>query len=332
MTGWLRSNLLRVFALLIGLTGLMAVGLVAFGAAAPPPPLDERARGVALGTVGYGDLPPLSQYSSAGGSPMNVRVYKSEGAKASLILIHGATGSSRTVHGLARYLSEWGAARVYALDVRGHGATSPRGDLERAGQLDVDLGELIAAVRRERPGEKTLVAAHGLGAGFVVRYAGLPKSPYPAADGYLLLAPLLEREAAVNRPGSDPAWGRLSVARAVGLAALDNVKVRFFQDLPVQAWNVATDSAEGERTAAYSFRLWKQFRAGEDFRRDLKGIKPPLTVMVGSHDDYLIAENFGPAIRFGKPDGEVIALDGVSHYGILVQPQALEAIAAWVRR
>jgi non-heme chloroperoxidase len=40
---------------------------------------------------------------------------------------------------------------AYALDVRGHGASGRRGDIDYIGQLDDDLADFMAQIRADHP-------------------------------------------------------------------------------------------------------------------------------------------------------------------------------------
>src|SRR3546814_6500667 len=66
-----------------------------------------------------------------------------------VILVHGSTADSASMHSLARARQSMpDPPTVYALDIRGHGQSGPlRGDIAYVGQLEDDLADFLAASR-----------------------------------------------------------------------------------------------------------------------------------------------------------------------------------------
>jgi Serine aminopeptidase, S33 len=71
------------------------------------------------------------------------------------VLIHGTATESSVMNALAKTLNAAGTT-VYAPDLRGHGASGNRGDIDYIGQLDDDLVDLIATkLEVSRPADAT---------------------------------------------------------------------------------------------------------------------------------------------------------------------------------
>jgi len=136
---WPRMIAIVVVCLLLALgTGLAAA--IAFGTAAPPRLVQPR-------QLDLTDLPALSRYTARDGTPLAYRAYPGGGEQVA-VLVHGTATESSVMNALAKTLQAAGAT-VYAPDLRGHGGSGRRGDIDYIGQLDDDLADLIAAIRPE---------------------------------------------------------------------------------------------------------------------------------------------------------------------------------------
>jgi alpha-beta hydrolase superfamily lysophospholipase len=164
-----------------------------------------------LQRVDYSGLPAPTTIMARDGTPLAVRVYESP-SRTVVIAVHGSSGNGRYYHPLASHLSGRAKAAVYAVDLRGHGASSGRrGDVDYIGQLEDDLADVIAAVRRERSDARIVLLGHSAGGGLLVRSAG--GSRVPAGAGYILLAPFLGAEAPTTKPDSG-GWAKADMPRS----------------------------------------------------------------------------------------------------------------------
>ena len=82
-------------------------------------------------SVDFSTLPPLKNYKGADGSTLYFREYvpAAEEPNGSAVLIHGSSASSNSLHPMATALAAAGI-HVYALDVRGHGASGQSQELQ----------------------------------------------------------------------------------------------------------------------------------------------------------------------------------------------------------
>ena len=112
---------------------------------------------------------------------------------------------------LRRRLRPSGVTAV-AVDIRGHGASGTRGDIAYPGQLDDDLADLVAELRKADPAARFSLIGHSAGGGFALRIAGEPLGG--AFDRFVLLSPYLGYAAPTNRPAQGPASGPRPTCRA----------------------------------------------------------------------------------------------------------------------
>ena len=106
---------------------------------------------------------------------------------------------------------------TFAVDMRGHGASGTRGDIGYVGQLEDDLADFVAVVRKTVPSAPLTLVGHSSGGGFALRVAGSPIQNL--FERTVLLAPYLGYDAPSTRPGSG-GWAKADIPRIIGLAAL----------------------------------------------------------------------------------------------------------------
>ncbi|WP_310449903.1 DUF6622 family protein [Sulfuritalea sp.] len=289
--------------------------------------------GVALGTlaavsravtrIDYQGLPALSRHTARDGTALAYRAYPARDARRVAVLIHGSSGDSHAMHAVGLALARAGIA-AYALDMRGHGASGRRGDIDYVGQLDDDLADFVAGRRAAHPGAQLSLVGHSSGGGFALRIAGGPLGAL--FDRYLLLAPMLHQQAPTTRPQAGD-WVRVFVPRMIGLSLLDALGLPWFQQLPVLAFALPAEAA-ARTTPTYSYRLQRNFRPREDYLADVRAISRPTRVLVGGADELFIAERYAPLLEAQQPLLRVTLLPGVSHIGLVVDPPALAALVA----
>ena len=92
--------------------------------------------------------PPLQTFKAADGVDLSFREYAAAGKthKGSAVLVHGSSGSSDSMHPMAQALAAAGV-HVFALDIRGHGASGTKGHIGYIGQLDSDMQAFVDAVK-----------------------------------------------------------------------------------------------------------------------------------------------------------------------------------------
>ena len=275
--------------------------------------------------IDYSELPKLQNYTARDGTFLAYRHYPAESNKV-LILLHGSGWHSQYFLPLAGFIASQGIARVYTPDLRGHGRSpQKRGDVDYIGQLEDDLADFIAVIKKDNPNSMLIVGGHSSGGGLAIRFAG---SRYgQQADAYLLLAPWLQYNAPTRRPETGR-WARPYTLRIIGLSMLNNVGVRFFNDLTVIEFNIPKEARDGTETLSYSYRLNKSY-APRNYKKDLSAITQPLLVVVGTADKVFFADKYEPVIS-QYTDVQVTLLQGLTHMGVVASPKTRPVIGEWL--
>src|ERR1700712_1929016 len=160
--------LIGLFVLLV-VAAMIPLAVIAFSAPKSPPAMasmEEPFRQLAQ------DFPAPRQFQARDGASLQYYAYPAAPDKVA-VLVHGTAGPGTSMHALAQSLRAAGVT-AYVLDIRGHGGSGRRGDIDYIGQLDDDLADFVAQLGAARSGEtRTLVGFSG-GAGFAVRFAGGP--------------------------------------------------------------------------------------------------------------------------------------------------------------
>lgn len=310
--------------------GLCAVGAVAliFTALIATPlerPAEMRSVSDSAKSIDWSTLPPLERFQARDGTWLGFRHYAAKGADTGrgAIFIHGSSGSSGTVnHALTAALAAHGV-ETWALDTRGHGASGTRGDIGYVGQLEDDLVDFVAHVRRSAPDLPLTLIGHSAGGGFSLRVAATPI----IQDLFVrtvLVAPYLGYDAPTNKPHAG-GWANADLPRFFALAALRKLGVDCCAQLPVLAFAVPANS-ERILTPTYSDRLMRNF-ATHGYRLDLPAVTHPLTIFGGTDDEMMISDKYAEAVQAIKPSVDIKLIEGVNHMGMVTNPKAVNAIA-----
>jgi alpha-beta hydrolase superfamily lysophospholipase len=304
----------------VGVAALLLVAMVA----TPLPGLPElRSVSETARAVDRSTMPALDRFTARDGTQLAYRHYPARGPVNDriAILIHGSSGSSTSVHALADALASRGV-ETYAPDIRGHGGSGTRGDIAYLGQLEDDLADLVAIVRRTSPNAALTLLGHSAGGGFALRVAGSPMQDLFART--VLIAPYLGYDAPTNRPHSG-GWAGADVPRTLGLMALRKIGLDCCESLPTLAFAVPPNSATN-LTPAYSYRLMRNF-ATRGYRDDLAAAKRPITLFSGADDEMMLADKYADAIQAVVPAADVKLIAGANHMAIVSAPRAVSAIA-----
>ena len=296
---------------------LLALAVVLGGPQSPPP---MESISAPFRSVDFSDLAQLKRYTARDGARLAFRAYApaTSPAKGSAVLIHGSSASSSSLHLLAKGLAQAGYA-VYALDMRGHGESGPKGQITYIGQLEDDVEDFLEAVQPAGP--RTLVGLSA-GGGFALRLAA--SSRQKLFDQYVLLAPFIHQDAPTYRPGAG-GWIATGVARIIALTFLNRFGITRFNTLSVLAFAL-TAEAQQFLTPTYSYALATNFRPHDDYRADIGATKQPLHVLVGQDDEVFHADQFSAVFEEAGRPVAVTLLPAVEHVDITLQPAAIQAI------
>jgi alpha-beta hydrolase superfamily lysophospholipase len=323
MLAWIVWFPLKLLVWTLSIVGASALVLTAM-IATPLVRLPELASvSQAARAVDRSAMPPLQRFSARDGTQLAYRHYPARGPASGkiAILVHGSSGSSPAVHALADALAARGV-ETYAPDIRGHGGSGTRGDVAYIGQLENDLEDLVAFVRRTSSSEPLTLLGHSAGGGFALRVASSPIANQFSRT--VLLAPYLGYDAPTNRPDSG-GWASADIPRFLGLSALRRLGIDCCESLPTLVFAVPANS-EAMLAATYSFRLMRNF-ATRGYRSDFPAARNPVTLISGTDDELMLADKYAEAVHTVAPSVEVKLIGGVGHMGIVSDPQAVAAVA-----
>ncbi len=320
------SLVLDLFVWLLALVGFAAIALaVMLGRPLKvPAPLASVLDGAMQ--IDADGLPELSRFQGRDGTWLAYRLYEPvvrRKASPIVLLGHGSAGASGQMNGVARSLANAGFPAV-SLDFRGHGASGTRGDVAYSGQLDDDLADLLAELRRKDPDARFAYVGHSSGGGYGLRLAaGVLGKDF---DRFVLLAPYLgHRAPTVRITDAAKGWAAADVPRIIALSVLARFGIDWPQSLPVLAFATGP-GAKKFVTDQYTFRLMTSYAAPDDWEGAFRGAKAPIDVISGGDDELMDAEAYR---RVLTPLGvRVTLIPGVDHMGVCWRPEAIKAVVA----
>lgn len=298
---------------------LIVACMIAFGGRKAPPPFPGL-EGV-FASLSQAKYPDLQSCSAREGTTLTFRAYPAHDSAFVTLLIHGSASDSRAMHTIGEALQRRGVA-AYAMDVRGHGGSGRRGDVDYVGQLEDDVADMLAHIRSLHSGAAVSVVGHSMGGGLALRYAG--SSYGETVDRYVVASPLIHHAVSTTRRDVG-GWAVPFLPRIIGLSILDSMHIRIFQYLPVIAF--AVPASIPDLTSRYSFRLQSNFRPHMNWKSDIRNIRRPVTVLVGTADELFVSSAYAPLLEPLNPHIVVRVLPGIGHFGVYVEPVALNAIA-----
>jgi pimeloyl-ACP methyl ester carboxylesterase len=310
----------------IGLAAVIGGTLLACPVRQPPELASIHAGAVAIDQSG---LPELSRFLARDGTSLAYRVYPAAeaGTQKIAIVIHGSAGHSEGVNQIAKRLAAENFL-VVAPDIRGHGSSGTRGDIGYYGQLDDDLADLIAELRRHYLQAHFSLLGFSAGGGFALRAAsGKLGADF---DRLVLLSPYLGYDAPSSRSAQTSAdWAEADIPRILALIALRRFGISCCEALPAIAFAVPPGS-EQHVTSRYSFRLLTNFAAPRDLDAAFHRLKMPTTIIAGGADELMQSDKYADMVRGVEPAIAVKILPGLGHMDMLHAPAAIDAIGTAV--
>jgi non-heme chloroperoxidase len=312
----MKNSIVLLTVALVMLIFIVALAIaIAFGGPKPPPPMASINN--PFKSVDFSGLPALLHFTAEDGASLAYRYYvpKNATVRGSVVLVHGSSASSNSMHVLALGFAEAGYA-VYALDIRGHGSSGTKGSIQYVGQLEDDLDSFMHAVSPAKP--STLVGFSS-GGGFVLRFAG--SSRQDEFENYLLLSPFLSQDAPNYRPNSG-GWVNVGVARVVALSMLNAIGIHAFNDLPVTSFALSQE-AKSFLTPEYSFALAVNFRPQRDYQANIRAVHQPCAVVAGTSDEAFLTNTLLTIFRDQGKNWPVTLVPGVGHIALTLDPVAV---------
>jgi non-heme chloroperoxidase len=317
----LNKLLLGLIALIAGVA-IIPVAVIALDAPSSPPPMASMAR---TSERNVGDVPPPRHFQARDGTNLQYYAYPAQPDNVA-VLVHGTAGPGTSMHALAESLRAAGVT-AYVLDIRGHGGSGRRGNIDYIGQIDNDLVDFLTQLGPTRSGEtRTLVGFSG-GAGFAIRFAGGPDGNM--FDRYVFLSPILPG-APTLRPNAG-GWVNIALPRLLTIAYLGRLGIHWFDGLPVISYAIRPEAARS-MTASYSYRLMVNFGAGIGYESYLRNIRRPATILVGDADEQVAADQFAPLLQRLGVDIPVTIVPNMKHIDMIAAPAALQVVAGEISR
>ena len=318
----MKRFLITMLIIVTVLVAALGLAIALGGPGEAPTPMSSI--GDPFKNVDFSDLPELSYFTARDGAKLAFRAYPaaSDAGKGSVVLVHGSSATSSSMHLMAKGFAAAGYA-AYALDVRGHGKSGTTGHIAYIGQLEDDMEDFVHSTTLALP--STLVGFSS-GGGFVLRFAGSPRQEL--FSNYLLLSPWISQDAATLRPGNG-GWATVGVLRIIAIAVLNGFGVHAFDDLPVVRFAVA-ERDKALLTPQYSFALAQNFRPERDYQANIRAVRQPLRVLVGQNDEVSYADRFAAVFKTAGKDVPVTVLPGIDHISLTLDPVAVQAAIAAV--
>jgi pimeloyl-ACP methyl ester carboxylesterase len=311
-----RKLLSSVLGLLI-VAAVIPVAVIAFDAPITPSPMATTA--AVSRQVDIPDTPAPRQFQARDGASLQYYAYPADANRVA-VLVHGSASPGASMHALAEALRAAGIT-VYALDIRGHGGSGRRGDIDYVGQIDDDLVDFMAQLGPAKGGETRTLLGFSAGAGFAIRFAGGPHGRL--FDRYVFLSPILPGSPAW-RPNAG-GWVNIAVPRTLTIAALDRLGIHWFDGLPVISYAISLERSPW-MTGSYSYRLLMNFGAGRQYETYLKNIRRPAAVLVGDADEQVVADQLAPLMQRLGVNIPVMIVPNMKHTDMIEKPEAFQAI------
>lgn len=303
---------------LVGLAGLVLAVMIATPIRRPP---ELTSISITARAVDRSTMPGLERFSARDGTVLAYRHYpaRSPATGQIAVVVHGSSGSSIAVHALANGLAERGVD-TYAPDIRGHGASGTRGDIGHLGQLEDDLADFVADIRKTNQTAPLTLIGHSSGGGFALRVAGSPIQNLFART--VLLAPYLGYDAPSSRQDAG-GWASPDIPRFLALSILRRLGVVCCEALPTIAFAVPPNTS-AILASTYSYRLMRNFGSSTNYRDDLAAAGRPVVLFGGAADELMQPGKYVEAVG---PRVPVRLIEGVNHMGIVSDPAAVSAIS-----
>lgn len=290
-----------------------------------PPPI-AAIQNASPAMRGFAEQQPSAQAMTArDGTGLSYRYYPGETGRGIVVAVHGSSGTSSAMHGVAQALSQQGIG-VYAIDLRGHGRSKgpegKLGDVAYRGQYEDDFADIAKFVGDRHAGERRLLLGHSMGAAVVMRTASLPDRA-KAYDAYLALSPFIAPGGPMDRPNQG-GWTSVSVPRIVVLSILNGFGISALDHMPVLA--MAVPPNDDGRPRSYSHALLASANLPRDWKPSVAAITAPTRILIGAKDELFVAQAYPTEIGSANSAIPVKLLPGVTHMSMVTDPRALEDI------
>ncbi|MDI9336771.1 MAG: alpha/beta fold hydrolase [Gammaproteobacteria bacterium] len=312
-----------IVKILLGILAAWILGLIlaiTLGGPKPPPPIASINN--PFKALNMSDLPPIQMYLGKDQTKLGYRYYPASASKSmgSVILVHGSSANSVSMHPLAKACAQAGYA-TYSLDIRGHGASGHKGTIDYIGQLEDDM---LAFTQQVRPSQPSTLLGFSAGGGFALRMASGEHSQL--FQSYVFLAPFVHHSAPNQRPDSG-GWANVGIPRTLALSLLNEMGITRFNSLPVLSFAL-DPAAKNFLTPEYSYALASNFRPllSQDYRITIEHLKAPYAVIAGAHDEAFFTDKLLEIFPQVEGVSPVTVLPQMGHIDMILKDLALSQI------
>jgi pimeloyl-ACP methyl ester carboxylesterase len=102
--------------------------------------------------------------------------------------------------------------------------------------------------------------------------------------------------------------------------------VHIWDGLPVLAFPVPANIDATTKT--YSWRMYRNFGADDDYLADIRRAARPIRVLVGGSDELLDSEKLTTEFQSQRSDVPVSIIPGLGHSDLVTRPDAIRAVVA----
>ncbi len=275
--------------------------------------------------VDFSSLPAPETHAARDGKEIFYRLYQSDSEAAVALLLHGSSSHGKSLHPLAAALAANGITS-YTIDIRGHGATGRRGDVDYIGQPSDDITDMLTLIASKHMDAPVSLVGFSSGGGLALNAAGLGHADDIAR--LVLLSPMLGPDqppyTAQNPHKSKDSWAVPNLPRIIGLSILNGFGIHAFDDLKVIAFAVGDIE---DLTGHYSHRLLLSMNP-QDAPALLKAVPAPITLIVGEKDELFAAKAFEDAVLPARADAAIEIVPNLNHIELILSSSAHDVISA----
>ncbi len=281
-----------------------------------------------LAMTDLSDQPKPESFTLSDGHRLAFRCYRTPGATAAVVLVHGSAGHGGQFHALANALARQHSVDVYALDMRGHGysATQRSHAIDNLERMVSDLEEVLTLLGADY--RHLILGGHSAGGGLVARAikAGLD----PLVSGYVFFAPYLGLGSKTVRP-SFGGWVRIRPAVMAAQFLANRLGIDAFADKPVLSFDLSSCPDSWRYRPNWSFNMLMAF--GPDvWTPQALPVAPgkPMLAVAGENDQCFFPQAYSGAFAQIAPQTEVRLVENCGHWDILIAPDTIALVSTWL--
>jgi non-heme chloroperoxidase len=273
-------------------------------------------------------LPP-ARYLPLPGGALGYRCYEAAHSRRALVLVHGSGCFGDQLHAMARDIAGQDLACVYTLNMRGHGLSDgrPGHAAKSPHHMVYDVAAFVSHLRNTGEADSIILGGHSAGGGLVLGFAR--SAAQASVDGYLFLAPFLGLGSPVNRPFFG-GWVKIRPIQLLLVSLANVLGIKRFNDTTVIDFDKAACARELRFVPNWSFNTLLAFGPGRWSRHapPIAADKPTLLVS-GCDDECFRQPLYRQAFQVLAAHAKIVEVGG-GHWDILVDPDAIGAVEAWL--